>query len=681
MPAFTRTAPGSTPDASTPAPRGEESEAVGRDAQGTAPVSPSRVRLWIPLAVCPLIVVDNFWVVWMERVMAGPFVTTISLFGNAVFLLALLLLANVGLRRWTPRHALSQAELLLAYSMLAMSAAFAGLDMVSILIQMMTHPVWFTNTPGLAKYVDHLPKELIVPDAAVLRGFFNGNDTFYQWRYVSVWIRPVLVWTGFTTLLVFVMQCVNVLVRKQWADRERLSFPLTVLPLEMTAPEGRLWRSRLMWIGFFLAGGIDLLNGFAFFYPSLPSIPVTHVNIQPMLTEKPWRAMGFTCYSFYPFAIGLGYLLPVDLLFSCWFFYFFWKAQLVLSNAMGWDTVPEFPFIKQQAFGGYLAILLFLLYLSRRSLAQIWRRILVGTSRRVGAGAPPDEFDDTREGMSYRSAAICVAAGASGITAFFVWVGLPWWLAWLSVVLYYAMSIAITRIRAEFGPPVHDAHFSGPDSMLPTALGTVGMDAHQLTALNWFWWFNRGYRSHPMPFGLEALRLADRTAANHRIFFWGVMLSVVVGVLAAFWAYLHLGYAMGVAAKWRSGTSHAVQGYSRLNGWLNNPAVANVGANWALAVGFITSATLFLLRVRFFGFPFHPIGYAISGSWSINLVWMPLFFAWVVKLLVLRYGGLRVYLQLLPFFLGLTLGQTLVGCAWSLFGLATGIQTYSFWGG
>src|SRR5262249_61622412 len=127
------------------------------------------------------------------------------------------------------------------------------------------------------------------------------------------------------------------------------------------------------------AGGTDLLNGFAFLSPSLPSLPVTHVNIQPLL-QKPWSAMGFTCYSFYPFAIGLGYLLPVDLLFSCWFFYFFWKAQLILSNAMGWDTLPEFPFIKQQAFGGYMAILLFLLWISRRSIVQIWREVLHGGS-------------------------------------------------------------------------------------------------------------------------------------------------------------------------------------------------------------------------------------------------------------------------------------------------------------
>lgn len=656
----------------------QESSLQSRDRVSDPAPGPERgrVRPWVVLLGCPLIVLDNLWVVWMERVVSGPYVTTISLFANAVFILALMLAWNGLVRRLAPGAALGQAELLLVYSMVAMGAAFAGLDMVSILIQMMTYPVWFTNAPGLSKYVDYLPRELIIPDRTVLTGFYNGSDTLYRWKYVAAWLPPTLLWTGFGTLLVYVMQCLNVLVRKQWADRERLTFPLTILPLEMTGGSGgrssTLWRSRLMWLGFALAGGIDLLNGFAFLYPSLPSIPVRHVDIQPWLTQKPWQAMGFTCYSFYPFAVGLGYLLPVDLLFSCWFFYFFWKAQLVVSNAMGWDVLPEFPFVKQQAFGGYMAILLFLVWISRRSIVLIWRQVLRG-----GRG----EMDDSREGMTYRWALIGAGGGSLVLTAFFTWIGLPWWLSGLSVVVYFAMSVAITRIRGEFGPPVHDAHFSGPDSMLPVALGTYGMDARQLTAINWFWWFNRGYRSHPMPIGLETLRLADRAEASHRVFFWATMLAVVFGIGATFWAYLHLGYQFGLAGKFRSGASHAAQGFARLNGWLSNPAQPNAAANLALLAGFLTASFLFIMRLNFMGWPFHPIGYAISGSWSINLVWLPLFFAWLIKLVVLRYGGLKAYRMLLPFFLGLILGETLVGCGWSLYGLLTGAPVYSFWGG
>jgi hypothetical protein len=80
------------------------------------------------------------------------------------------------------------------------------------------------------------------------------------------------------------------------------------------------------------------------------------------------------------------------------------------------------------------------------------------------------------------------------------------------------------------------------------------------------------------------------------------------------------------------------------------------------------------------GWPFHPIGYAISGSWSMNLVWLPLLIAWLAKLTVLRYGGLRLYRIALPFFLGLILGDCTMGTLWSLIGLLLGTPTYNFWG-
>lgn len=64
----------------------------------------------------------------------------------------------------------------------------------------------------------------------------------------------------------------------------------------------------------------------------------------------------------------------------------------------------------------------------------------------------------------------------------------------------------------------------------------------------------------------------------------------------------------------------------------------------------------------------------------MNLVWFPLLIAWAVKSTILRYGGLPRYRMFLPFFLGLILGQSIVGSLWSLIGLALGIPTYSFWG-
>jgi len=84
--------------------------------------------------------------------------------------------------------------------------------------------------------------------------------------------------------------------------------------------------------------------------------------------------------------------------------------------------------------------------------------------------------------------------------------------------------------------------------------------------------------------------------------------------------------------------------------------------------------------MRFFGFPLHPLGYAISSSWAIHLVWVPMLIAWVLKGLTMRYGGLRAYRQFLPFFLGLILGDCVMGSLWALVGLALNMRTYNFFG-
>jgi hypothetical protein len=47
--------------------------------------------------------------------------------------------------------------------------------------------------------------------------------------------------------------------------------------------------------------------------------------------------------------------------------------------------------------------------------------------------------------------------------------------------------------------------------------------------------------------------------------------------------------------------------------------------------------------------------------------------------MVLRYGGLRLYRQGMPLFLGLILGEYVAGGAWSLIGLALHQGVWIFW--
>jgi len=632
-------------------------------------------RLVILFLACLLILLDAFWVIRAERITGGPYFSTISLFANVLFILTGVTILNALVRKVAPRTALSQGELMLIYAMLAVGGAFAGQDMGSALVPLISHAATYSGPEnGWAdRFGQYLPKLWTISDKKALKSFYDGHSTLYTPEHLALWATPAIAWCFFIAILFWTMMCLNVLVRRGWQERERLPFPVVELPIQMTENSGALWKKPLFWVGFCLVAAIEVLNGLHSLYPALPEINLQHYEIQNqgIFTQWPYNAVGFTCYSFYPFAIGLGYLLPLDLIFSCWFFYLFWKAQLIISRAASWDTTPDFPFVREQAFGGYLAILVFMFWNGRQYFQEMFKRIF----------GEPSELDDTNEGLTYRQAMGGALVGFTILAVFFVWAGMRPSTAALAFLIYFALALAVARLRAELGPPVHDLHFSGPDHMLPRMFGTTALGAQDLTLLSFFYWFNRAYRAHPMPHGVEGLKAASDTDVTQKGMFWALILAGVFSGIAVFWAYLHQAYILGAASQMQWGRGFGDETYNRLNGWLQTPQPPNLQANIAALGGFVFCSLLMIARIRFAGFPFHPIGYAISGSWSMNLVWMPLFFAWVIKGLLLRYGGVRLYRQALPFFLGLILGQFLVGPFWHLIGLLLDTRPYSFWGG
>ncbi|UCH33680.1 MAG: hypothetical protein JSV65_14065 [Armatimonadota bacterium] len=625
---------------------------------------------WRSLLVAAVLMpVNAYWLVQMEIVRYSAHPTTISLLFNVVFIILVLTLANAGLRRLWPRAALTQGELLVIYAMLAISSVIAGHDGVQVLAPSLAWPTEFSTPENRWErlFGHHLRSWLMVQDDTALAGYFKGNSTMYTRRVIMAWLVPVLSWTGFIVLLLWVMLCINAILRRQWSEHERLTYPLAQIPLEITNPVGALFRSRLFWIGFGLAASVDTLNSFSFLYPAIPHIRIEQYDLNQHIHTHPWTAVGWMPISFYPFVIGIGVLIPLDFLFSCWFFYLFWKAELVLTRAFGFDRTPDFPFVNSQAFGAYMAFAIFAIWIGRGYLKQVLNKIL----------GRPSTLDDSREAMSYRSAAAGAAVGLAGLILFSRYAGMSLWVAIAFFVIYFALALAVTRMRAEFGTPVHDLHFTGPDWTMPVVTGQRFFSGSDLTVMSLYFWFNRAYRSHPMPHQLEGMYMTGRVGVARRSFSWALMIAAALGTLCAFWAMLHLMYSYGAQGKSRM--SFGAEGWNRLASWLESPQPAKWGATVAIGVGFVLAYLLELARVRWAAWPFHPLGFAVSGSWEMNLVWMPLFVAWLAKSILLRYGGLRLFRQSLPFFFGLILGQFVVGSILNIVSIVRGIPSYMFW--
>jgi hypothetical protein len=306
-------------------------------------------------------------------------------------------------------------------------------------------------------------------------------------------------------------------------------------------------------------------------------------------------------------------------------------------------------------------------WLSRGYLIQVVRRAL----------GRPSTLDDRDEPVSYRFAFIGIGVGLAALVWMTSAMGMGPWLPLAVFAIYFALALAITRMRAEMGTPVHDLHFTGPDSILTEVFGQRAYSPGQLTVFALFWWFNRAYRSHPMPHQLESFKLAEQARADYRRWFWGLAVFGLIACVIAFWAMLHLMYDYGARAK--STISFGSETYTRLEGWLKTPQMRSVPAAFAVAVGLIFAVMLQFLRVRFTWWPFHPLGYAVTASWEINLVWVPLFIAWVLKVVILRYSGRTGFQRSVPFFLGLILGQFVIGSLWNIYGIVMGVPTYQFW--
>lgn len=650
------------------------SEGVQRETVAAVPAAAALVHYrsgltWRSLLIGLLLIPPNvYWVEQMEIMRYSAHPTTVSLFFNAVFILLVLSCLNLLLRRLSPRFALSPAELLMVYSMMCISSCVCGHDGIQVLMPIFSWSFWMATPENKwdTLFNPYLPKWLTVQDMSVLRGFYEGGETLYRAEVLSAWALPLLMWGLFYFALLLVMLGINVLIRRQWLEGEHLACPLVALPVELSQPRPRLFFRAMFWVGFALAASIDIYNSIAFHYPVMPRIPIEHSDMGIYFKGRPWTAIGWFPRSFYPFIIGMGFLMPWDFLFSCWFFYLFWKAELVLSAAFGLDQIRDFPFTNYQCFGAYALFAVNAILIGRGYLTGVWNRIL-------GVPGAPVERNET---MSYRAAAACIFGGLLFLVGFSAAAGLRIWLAVLFFVIYYGLATAITRMRAQFGAPVHDLHFTGPDQILTSALGTRNFPRSDLIVLALYWWFNRAYRNHPMPHQLEAMRMQEAVGSTNRGVWQALTITTAVAIIASFWTSLHMYYNLGALAK---GRMFGGESFYKLASWLQAPQSTNWYALTAIGVGFLFAWGLQTMRTRFMWWPFHPLGFAISSNWEMNLVWMPLLIAWLFKTVIVKYGGHKAYQRAVPAFLGLILGQFVVGSILNIVSIALHVPSYMFW--
>ncbi|MGC9318545.1 MAG: DUF6785 family protein, partial [Armatimonadota bacterium] len=411
---------------------------------------------------------------------------------------------------------------------------------------------------------------------------------------------------------------------------------------------------------------VDALNGFHEIYPSVPALLGSRgarYDLGTMVHSRPWNAIGWTPLNVFPFAVGLAFFIPVDLAFSMWFFYLLWKALKIVSAALGWGDLPGAPWINEQSFGAYLALAGFCLWASRRHIAESVRGVIGERT-----------IDDSREPMPYSWALIGVVGGVAALVFFCQQAKMTFWPAFGFIVLYLLISVAIARIRAELGSPVHDLHFIGPQVMLTEAFGASALGKRNLMLFPYFHSITRAHRSHPMPHQIEGMKLAGESGVSQR-----ALAAVMMG--AAGFSLL-LGWGVLLDAFFRHGgggwSGKGREAFSLLDQWLTSPGEPNLYAWGGLVWGVAFTVFLTWMRTRYVWWIFHPAGFAVSGSWSMALFAPSILVSWLAKTVILHYGGMSAFAPASTFFLGLVLGEFVAGAGWGTAGILMHRRMYNF---
>lgn len=581
---------------------------------------------------------------------------------GAFFALCILVLLNGVLAKLKQGLRLRQGELILIYAVLASTTVIASSGGMHFLIPALTAPVYYASPVNNWQelFWSYIPKWFAPQDKEAIRMFYTGGTSVP----IIHWLLPMAVWSAFTVAIMLFTLSLCMLFKRQWIERERLTFPTVVLPIELTKPKFELIRNRALWVGFTLAFALGTWNTASMNYPTLPMIDVrgTMLDIGKHLVDRPWNAIGSMPMTFYPFIIGIGYLLSLEVTFSCWLFYFVTKLEQVICEAMGISQlgrggISRYPYIAHQGAGAFLAIALLSIWIGRAHISQVFRGL-------IRKDAP------VQERKTYITALAMSAFSFLFLILFARLAGMRVTVAALLFALSFTYMLSATRLRAEAGNAWLFGPHADPYTLVTTTLGTNALTQRDLTIMAYFRNIaSFDLRCLPMPHQMDALKMADTIQLSQRNLLWGIIIGSLICVPTAFYGALSVWYNLGAAGKadvWRVYMGR--EPFMMLESFLRQPVLPDVRESIAVAVGFAVTCAITLARAHLLSIPLHPFGYAVANTATMHKVWLPFMIAWAFKGVLLRYFGATAYRRALPFFLGLILGDFAHGGLWTLVG-------------
>lgn len=494
----------------------------------------------------------------VEFSLSGSLLSINLLPTGPLILLVLLLLFQWTVHKLCARSMLSREDFTLATSMCFVSASLSGYGFMAYVTGAMAGPTYFarpendwqvTVMPYLPEWlVPHDPLDPNSPDPRPVEWFMTGLPPGRSIPW-SAWMVPYAYWALMALCVFAMMFAVCAMLRKHWADRERLPFPLVQVPLEVLAAlPGAAERKkpflcdRTAQVGIaipFLLHSWNSLGSYVANWPTLP-LQFRYLNLKYM-SEAPWKAFGPLHIYIFPAVIGLTYLISLEVSFSIWFFYLLMKLCAFAAVQMGlgsshedfYDVGGNKGFMIDQGGGALIAMVLFGLWMSRTYFADMLLRA-------VGI-RPLDEEED--EGLSPRAAVVLFAVGFAGAILWLIAAGFAPGIALLTVVSLVLILTGVTRLACESGLFYVQSQIA-PAEILNVVFTPLGLGPHTVVPLGlWsrIFVFDWG-RTSPMPGMMHALKLSSDLQMRKAPLVVGVAASLLLALAIGFYSFLNTAF-------------------------------------------------------------------------------------------------------------------------------------------
>jgi len=591
-------------------------------------------------------------------------------------------LLNKGMQRFKHFFHLSSAEMMIIYCMMLVAAMISSRGIMEKVIPALVTPNYFASPANKwhELYNPNIRKWLVPfdpqgePEQFVTKRFYERlrEGESIPW---GDWAVPLAAWGILVMLVVFAFLCLATILRKQWVDNEKLAFPLVQPPLELVreTAERSIFQNKLLWGGALLPACIFALNGLHNIYPNLPSIGLER-TLNEYLVNPPWNQLYFTPIYFSFAAIGFFFLLPSDLLFSLWFFALFARLQGIIAAA--YNMEPEYMpmygtrlFIAYQVVGAYLVLAGYMFYVSLPHLKKVLRAALYR-----------EKADDALELMPYSFAFWGLFVSLGLIVGWCYCAGMTPWVAALEFgVFLFVVALVMARSTAEAGMLMTETSFR-PVDLYRLIAPVHNLGANNLTMLAFLdAGFMRDQRGLLLTGFLDGLKISDGVGIQRRTFLFVFLIGIISALIFAGFLHIWIPYKYGALIL----NGYVYRGnnlwsFSEYQTHLSSSVARSWQAPVFFAVGIIFTIILSYMRAMFSWWPLHPLGYALCISWTMTVFWFSCLIAWIGKSLILRYGGMKLYMKTRPWFLGMVLGEFGSAVIWTLIAAIWKTPTPSF---